>query len=222
MIIGNGMLANALRKYDRDDVLFFASGVSNSLETDRFEFEREISLLNYVSGHYKDKKLVYFSTCSIYDISKSESPYIQHKINIERIISDISDDFTIFRIGNAVGNGGNPNTLINFLKNAIESNKKITLHKNAGRILVGADDIAEFIHYFLNHFKNQHIDFAYPYQFTPLEIIQRMEAFIGKKANYETVKEGALYDMEFDLIVKDYFKNITPSDYLDKIFKSHL
>jgi nucleoside-diphosphate-sugar epimerase len=222
MIIGNGMLANALREYDRDDLVFFASGVSNSQETEKSEFEREISLLNYASGHYKDKKLVYFSTCSIYDISKSESPYVQHKINIERIISDISDDFTIFRIGNAVGAGGNPNTLINFLKNAIESNKKITLHKNAGRILVGADDIAEFVSNTLNQFKNQHIDFAYPYQFTPLEIVQRMEASIGKKANYETVNEGALYDMEFDLIVKDYFKNITPSDYLDKIFKSYL
>lgn len=222
MIIGNGMLANALRKYDSDNVLFFASGVSNSQETVKAEFEREISLLCSALDHHKDKKLVYFSTCSIYDSSKSASPYVQHKINIEYLISEISDDFTIFRIGNAVGKGGNPNTLINFLKNAIETDKKISLHKNAGRILVDADDIAQFVHSFLNHFNNQRIDFAYPYQFTPLEIIQRMEMFLNKKANYETVEKGALYDMEFDMIVKDYFKDISPSDYLDKIFRNYL
>lgn len=216
------MLANALRKYDSDNVLFFASGVSNSQETVRSEFEREISLLRSALDHHKDKKLVYFSTCSIYDSSKSVSPYVQHKINIEHLISEISDDFTVFRIGNAVGKGGNPNTLINFLKNAIETGKKISLHKNASRILVDADDIAEFVYSFLNHFNNQRIDFAYPYQFTPLEIIQRMEIFMAKKANYETVEKGALYDMEFDMIVKDYFKDISPSDYLDKIFRNYL
>jgi hypothetical protein len=32
MIIGNGILANAVRSYDREDVIYFASGVSNSLE----------------------------------------------------------------------------------------------------------------------------------------------------------------------------------------------
>ncbi|WP_449388663.1 NAD-dependent epimerase/dehydratase family protein [Chryseobacterium lineare] len=222
MIIGNGMLANALSEYDRDDVVFFASGVSNSQETNSVEFEREISLLKYVSGHHKDKKLVYFSTCSIYDISKSESPYVQHKINMELLISENSQDYSIFRIGNAVGRGGNPNTLINFLKNAIETNKEISLHKNAGRILVGADDIADFVHYFLKHFNNQYIDFAYPYQYKPLEIISRMEKYLGKKANYEIIDEGALYNMEFDVIVKDYFKSISPSDYLDKIFNSYL
>jgi hypothetical protein len=28
MIIGNGILANAVRSYDREDVIYFASGVS--------------------------------------------------------------------------------------------------------------------------------------------------------------------------------------------------
>lgn len=135
MIIGNGMLANSLKKYDRNDVVFFASGVSNSQETEKSQFEREISLLHTMPDHHKDKKLVYFSTCSIYDHSKSESPYVKHKIRMEHIISENYKNFLIFRIGNAVGKGGNPNTLINFLKNAIETNKKIALHKNAGRIL---------------------------------------------------------------------------------------
>jgi hypothetical protein len=49
MIIGNGMIANNLSKIDNDNVLFFASGVSNSLCNDENEFEREIKLLKGVS-----------------------------------------------------------------------------------------------------------------------------------------------------------------------------
>jgi hypothetical protein len=48
MIIGNGIIANAVRSYDREDIIFFASGVSNSLETRVSEFEREFSLLKTV------------------------------------------------------------------------------------------------------------------------------------------------------------------------------
>ena len=87
MIIGNGILANAIRFYDREDVIFFASGVSNSLEKNPAEFEREISLLKSVMNQHPDKKLIYFSTCSIYDASKTASPYVMHKLTIEKIIA---------------------------------------------------------------------------------------------------------------------------------------
>ncbi|RXM60929.1 hypothetical protein BOQ60_23605 [Chryseobacterium sp. CH1] len=84
MIIGNGILANALKFYDKDDVIFFASGVSNSLEKEASEFEREISLLKSVVSQNPDKKFFYFSTCSIYDPTKTGSPYVIHKLKIEK------------------------------------------------------------------------------------------------------------------------------------------
>jgi len=62
MIIGSGILANAVKLYDKEDVVFFASGVSNSLEKAPAEFEREISLLKSVISQNPDKKLIYFST----------------------------------------------------------------------------------------------------------------------------------------------------------------
>lgn len=43
MIIGNGDVASVLQ--DRDDLIYFASGVSNSQETRGSEFRREKDLL---------------------------------------------------------------------------------------------------------------------------------------------------------------------------------
>ncbi|AZA87213.1 hypothetical protein EG349_10640 [Chryseobacterium shandongense] len=89
MIIGNGIMANALQPYDKEDVIFFASGVSNSLEKEASEFDRETTLLKSVISRNPDKKLIYFSTCSIYDPTKSESPYVIHKLKVEKLIAEL-------------------------------------------------------------------------------------------------------------------------------------
>ncbi len=107
MIIGNGDIASAL--IDRDGVIFFVSGVSNSSEKRESEFNREIELL---MKQPKDKHLIYISTLSIY---YSNTPYTEHKKNMENIIRLNFHSYTIFRIGNITW-GTNPNTLINFLK----------------------------------------------------------------------------------------------------------
>lgn len=59
MIIGNGFIANSLRKIDSDDLIIFASGVSNSLiDKNDPNLQREISLIK----EFKDteKKIIYF------------------------------------------------------------------------------------------------------------------------------------------------------------------
>jgi hypothetical protein len=45
MIIGRGLLASLFVEDDRDDTVFFASGVSNSLENRPEEFMREENLV---------------------------------------------------------------------------------------------------------------------------------------------------------------------------------
>ncbi|CAA7194365.1 Rossmann-fold NAD(P)-binding domain-containing protein [Chryseobacterium potabilaquae] len=216
MIIGNGILANALIPYDRDDIIFFASGVSNSLETRNSEFEREITLLQTTLEKNANKKLVYFSTCSIYDSSKTQSPYVLHKLNIESKIVQDFENFAIFRIGNAIGKGGNPNTLINFLKNSIESRTKIWVHKNAGRSIIGVNDIALFINLHLNSINKKIINLSYPHQFAPIDIVFSLEKYLGRKACYEIINEGDFYDIEFEKLIYDYFENISATKYLDK------
>ncbi|MEE6125902.1 NAD-dependent epimerase/dehydratase family protein [Chryseobacterium arthrosphaerae] len=222
MIIGNGILANAIRFYDREDVIFFASGVSNSLEKNPAEFEREISLLKSVMNQHPDKKLIYFSTCSIYDASKTASPYVMHKLTIEKIIAEQHSNFIIFRVGNAVGRGGNPNTLINFLKSSILSENKLTIHNNARRILIGTDDIASFVGKYINDFNHEIINLAYPYQYSLPEILSALEDHLGKKANYESVDEGSFYNIEFNNLTEDFFTDLSPNEYLKKLYSSYL
>ncbi|MEF9479859.1 NAD-dependent epimerase/dehydratase family protein [Chryseobacterium sp. 1B4] len=203
-------------------MLFFASGVSNSLEKNPVEFEREISLLKSVIQDHPDKKLIYFSTCSIYDPSKTGSPYVMHKLTIEKIIAEHCSDFIIFRVGNAVGRGGNPNTLINFFKNSILSENKLTIHSNARRILIGTDDIAAFVGKYMRDFNNEIINLAYPYQYSLPEILSQLEYHLAKNADYESIEEGSLYNIEFNSITEDFFRGISPDEYLKKLYTSYL
>lgn len=222
MIIGNGILANALRLYDTENVVFFASGVSNSLEKNPAEFERERNLLKSVISRNNDKKLIYFSTCSIYDPSKTESPYVLHKLTIEDLIKEYCPNYIIFRVGNAIGRGGNPNTLINFLKNAILSENKLTIYSHAKRILIGTEDITLFISRNLKKLNNEIINLAYPYQYSMGEILSEMENHLQKKAIYESVVEGSCYDIEFNPLTEFYFSGINPDDYLKKLLAKYL
>jgi hypothetical protein len=118
-IIGHGDIASVLT--DRDDVTFFASGVSNSQCCDMADFLREAKLLGTMP---KAKHLVYFSTLSIYYES---SLYVAHKIQMERLIKKFKTS-TIIRIGNTTW-GKNPNTFINYLRDHPEAEvKKVWRH----------------------------------------------------------------------------------------------
>jgi len=90
MIIGKGSVASVLE--DRDDLVFFASGVSNSSCTDEKEYEREFNLLKTVPT---DKHVVYFSNLGIY---YKQDRYTQHKRDVEEYIRNNYTSYTIVRI----------------------------------------------------------------------------------------------------------------------------
>ena len=77
---------SAFIEFDLPEVIFFASGVSNSSEISEKEFNREENLIHKILGDNPQKQFVYFSTCSIYDSSKNGSPYVLHKLKMEQII----------------------------------------------------------------------------------------------------------------------------------------
>jgi len=110
MIVGRGDIASVLN--DRDDAIFFVSGVSNSNETRESEFMREIELLDKQD---KTKCLFYLSSIALDDLSKN-SQYLQHKRKMELLIKSNFENYNIIRIGNITW-GSNPNTFINYIKN---------------------------------------------------------------------------------------------------------
>jgi hypothetical protein len=107
MIIGNGSIASVLP--NREDLVFFASGVSNSSCIDEKEYEREFNLLKTVPI---DQHIVYFSNLGIY---YKKDRYTQHKIDIEEYIRTNYYSYTIVRI-EVCEWVKTPNTILNFFK----------------------------------------------------------------------------------------------------------
>lgn len=222
MIIGNGIIANAVKSYDADDTVFFASGVSNSLETRPSEFEREFSLLKSAIEENKNRKLIYFSTLSIHDQSKQNSPYVLHKKAIEDYITTFSDHFLILRIGNIVGKGGNPNTLFNFLAAQINSNSKFTLHLKARRLLLDIEDISRFLGSHCLDIQNKTINLAFPYYYDLKEIVNAIEKKVHKKAHFSETDEGDFYKIDFDKDITAFFSGIQPAEYLETLTQKYI
>ena len=129
MIIGNGDIASVLPS--RQDLLFFASGVSNSQETNESEYQRELNLL---LTQNRESHVVYFSTLSIFYKS---SRYTTHKRVMEELVKRNFNTYTIIRIGNITW-GNNPYTFINAYK------LKPYDVKNEYRYLVNKE---EFLHW---------------------------------------------------------------------------
>lgn len=138
MIVGNGGIALALKEgnVDRDDVNYFASGVSDSKCSDPHKFGREFNLLREMP---RQVHLVYFSTLSIY---YGHSPYIAHKKKMEQWVRISFDSYTIVRVGN-ISWGVNPNTLINFITNCLRTNKPFDIQP-VYRYIINKE---EFIHW---------------------------------------------------------------------------
>ena len=135
MIIGNGDIASVLT--DREDRIYFASGVSNSQETRRSEYEREKKLL-LIQDRYRH--LVYFSSLCVF---YSDTLYAQHKIRMERLVKKRFKHYTILRIGNITW-GKNPNTIINSLKAKIKGGKSLEI-RSVYRYLTGKDEFLYWI-----------------------------------------------------------------------------
>lgn len=104
MVVGNGDIGSVLP--EEKDLLFFASGVSNSQETREEEYEREFKLL---LEQPRDAHLVYFSTLAVF---YGDTRYVAHKLFMESTIKKEFPHYTIVRIGNITW-GTNPHTLIN-------------------------------------------------------------------------------------------------------------
>lgn len=134
MIIGNGDIASVL--HDRADLLFFASGVSNSQETNEGAYQREIDLLmeQSVGAH-----IVYFSSLAVF---YSMNRYSAHKQEMEVLVRERFVNHTIVRLGNITW-GNNPHTLINHFRNQVKQGETPEI-RDEWRYIV---DLDEFLHW---------------------------------------------------------------------------
>lgn len=224
MIVGNGLIASLFTECDQENIIFFASGVSNSLETRKEEFLREENLIKKTITENPNKVFIYFSTCSIYDSSKAESQYVLHKLKMEQIIIQLCPQYLILRLSNAVGNGGNPNLLMNYLVRSVKNNEIINVHTKATRNLIDVEDIKNITNQLIDkQYFNKIINIAYPENYTIIEILEIMEKFYQTKLYLNLVKSGSGYGIDTH-DVESYFNqhSLTNKEaYLHKILEKY-
>lgn len=200
MIIGNGLLANALTPYFSagDDVIIFASGVSNSSETRTQMFEREQRLLEHHLAH--DRLLVYFSTCSVDDPELKNSAYVLHKIAMEAIVRT-NRRHAIFRLPQVVGKTGNPNTLTNYLHQQVVSGRAFALWLHARRNLIDVDHVATIVHSLITSqtVTQGTCNIAAPTSTSISELVSVFEEVLGFKANCTPIHKGGAYTIDATL-----------------------
>jgi len=135
MIIGKGSVASILE--DRDDLVFFASGVSNSSCIDENEYEREFNLLKTVSA---DNHIVYFSNLGIY---YKQDRYTQHKRDVEEYIRNNYKSYTIVRI-EVCEWVKTPNTILNVFKRQLAEGIEPII-QNTTRYVLSLDEFKYWV-----------------------------------------------------------------------------
>ncbi len=194
MIVGSGLLARAFSPIYQanDDVLVFASGVSNSLETSEAAFTRERRLLEEVLERHQGK-LIYFGSCSVVDADRRATPYASHKSQMESLVLARAGSL-VLRLPQVVGRTTNASTLTNFLCSKIMQGEPFNVWSLAERNLVDADDVAAIGVVAVERMQpgeSGRMSIAAPRSVPVLELVAMFERLLGRKANYTVERRGA-------------------------------
>lgn len=223
MIIGSGLLAKAFTREfsQREDVCIYAAGVSNSTCTNLHEFARERERLGNAlqqAGHVD--AFFYFSTCSSADTETQHTPYVMHKLAMERLVAS-HPRHLILRLPQVAGKTPNPHTLLNFLYARISRSEIFQLWSNAIRNIIGVDDVVAITCQLLasKNLRAVTLNVANPVSYTMPEIVGAMEKVVGKRAFCETSEHGSGYliDTEAILPVLDAAGVKFGNDYLERV-----
>ena len=191
MIVGSGLLARALAPYFAADptTVVFASGVSNSTETDATAFEREHGLLQQHIDN-RPSRLLYFGSCNVTNPDQ-DSPYFNHKRRMEGLVRDAMGGLVI-RLPQVVGTTGNPNTLTNHLRNHIDNGIPLKIWTRAQRNLIDVEDVAAICHHLVNNGSAlpSVISVASPWTLPMREIVRIFEKVLHRRATLVEIDRG--------------------------------
>ena len=205
MVVGNGLMAKTFASHKKTkEVLIFASGVSNSTETDSIQFTREFNLLKNTMAAYPTYKLVYFSTLSIEDKIVRDRPYIKHKLELEYYIEQNASKYLIARVSNVVGANGNSHTIINYLVNAIKKGDDIEVWKFAERNIICSEDVKFIIDSLLiEKSENGIVNIASSKSLLVVDIVSQIELYLQNKVNAVFLTKGNKLNIDVSEISKE-------------------
>jgi glycosyltransferase involved in cell wall biosynthesis len=211
MIIGNGSIANRFASYGiHSDYLVFAGSLHNSSITDGVKISEEEDAVRDALDLANNKGLafVYFSSCSIDNVSLKNSPYVSHKAKMEQMVRASSGNHLIFRLPQIIGLTSDEGGLFNELIKAVTQGDKFKLWQHAIRNFIDLDDVYSIVHEILSEkvCNNQTINVANPYPIPVIELVKLLERFFGKQGNYELSFQGESYPIDISAISNIAFR----------------
>jgi len=192
------MMARAFSAFrDRSDIVIYASGVSNSLETDPPAFARERDLLVKTRAAHPRALLVYFGTCSVHDPERRDTPYVLHKLAMEDLLASAGGPWLVLRVPLAIGRNPGSRTLAQYLYERILSGQPFEVWEGAGRFPIDVDDLVRIGSRFIGDpaMWNRRINVALR-AFPVLEFVRILEGIAGRKANYALVPKGEQFRLD--------------------------
>ena len=199
MVIGNGVIANRFIDYSlQSNYLIFAGSVNDSAIVDGITIQAEEAAILAALSESSDITFVYFSSCSIIDPDVSHTPYVQHKVRMEKLIQNKAKKFVIFRLPQVLGLSDAKSGLANYLVDAIFNQKPFELWQHAQKNLIDIDDIHEIVGEILRRelCLNKIINVASTHQTSALELVQCIEIFSGVSSNYTLIGKGTSYELD--------------------------
>ena len=225
MVIGGGMMAKAFSAFLADSgIVIFASGVSDSLESRREAFERERTLLLRAREENSDKLMVYFGTCSVLDPDRRDTPYVQHKIEMESLLQNADGPWMILRLPLAIGPMHRSRTLAQFLYEKISTEQPFEVWAHATRYPIDVADSFRIASHFIGKRSmwNRRINLALR-AFSVLEFVRSMENIVGKAASYGVIPRGTHYELSCPEVMAVASRlNLDFSElYLDRVLQKY-
>lgn len=227
IVIGSGLLAQAFYRNlaDNENVCIYAAGVSNSSCKDTHEFMRERQRLSKALGQGMDAQtFVYFGTCSVDDPEAKNTAYVQHKLEMEQLVS-AHPNYLILRLPQVAGKTPNPHTLLNYLYARIARSEAFSLWSGARRNIIDVDDATAIANLLIKEKgrRNVILNIANSGSYSMMKIVSVMEKVVGKSGIYNVEERGSEYYIDIDPILPVINKlDINFGDeYLEKVISKY-
>jgi hypothetical protein len=225
MVIGNGLLGNVFSldcdKYN--DFIIFASGVSDSKNTDSNSSNREEELITKTLLENTGLTFIYFSSILTDTINND---YYKHKLKMEELVKLKAEKYIIFRIPQIVGFLGNQNNLFNHLVNNVKTNTSNIVYSNVERSIVDIDDLKLIVDYCKDKTINEVINLSYIEKISILDLCNKIYLNFGiePKITLKINPENQNWNIDNSKIIKDALISlkINTLNYTDKIIQKYI
>ena len=206
-----------------NDFIIFASGVSDSKNTDSNSSNREEELITKTLLENTGLTFIYFSSILTDTINND---YYKHKLKMEELVKLKAEKYIIFRIPQIVGFLGNQNNLFNHLVNNVKTNTSNIVYSNVERSIVDIDDLKLIVDYCKDKTINEVINLSYIEKISILDLCNKIYLNFGiePKITLKINPENQNWNIDNSKIIKDALISlkINTLNYTDKIIQKYI